>query len=624
MKVQQTQCEVKKKKDKKEPIIYACDFETVAPILEDLDYTYPTNKRDRELMLRERRNNLREEGTRVWIGGVMNINDSTYQYIPFVDTEKESLDNFMEFVFNSPSRSVFYFHNLKFDGQFIACWLLNNGFTNIEIDKRITPNCFSAMVDDLGSWYSITVNKGKKIFTFRDSLKLIPSTIKQMAKDFGLEVSKGEIEYRGEKDFPYKPTAEEIDYHKRDIEILAKCLKIMKDNGYDSITTSACALNEYKRILCGFTKEKYKECKNAKKICNNYFLSVFPKLTPEEDSYIRKSYFGGISWVNPNIINKEIVPKYNGIVLDRKSMHPSNMYYELLPYGRPVYYEGKYQEDKTYNLYIQQIFVKFTWKKNKIPFLHGAGNFASNSNFMLESAPEGSYLTLTNIDLELFLQSADIEFIDYIDGVKFMSSRNLFKPYIDYYYSMKENNKGSLKAIAKLMLNGLYGKFATTQKSRLLKLYIDQDSTTLMGETYESEKDLIYLPVATFVTSYSHKSIKDNFDSLFDKLMYVDTDSAHLVDVTFRDLKHVTLGKKLGNYWFEEFFTRARYLKPKTYYEVDERRGLKYLKSAGLSKDKRDTVEFKDFYAGAVVKNGCLKSFKVKNGVILLEQDFTF
>ena len=130
------------KREKKEPIIYACDFETVAPFVENVDATQYGTKSEFAKAKRIQRDNLREIGTRVWIGGVININDSTYQYIPFVDTEKESLDNFMEFVFKSPTRSIFYFHNLKFDGQFILSWLLEHNFKNVKMDDTLLNNSF--------------------------------------------------------------------------------------------------------------------------------------------------------------------------------------------------------------------------------------------------------------------------------------------------------------------------------------------------------------------------------------------------------------------------------------------------------------------------------------------------
>lgn len=48
-----------------------------------------------------------------------------------------------------------------------------------------------------------------------------------------------------------------------------------------------------------------------------------------------------------------------GIVLDVNSLYPSVMHEEKYPFGNPVYFEGKYEEDNIYDLYIQVIRLFF-------------------------------------------------------------------------------------------------------------------------------------------------------------------------------------------------------------------------------------------------------------------------
>ena len=41
------------------------------------------------------------------------------------------------------------------------------------------------------------------------------------------------------------------------------------------------------------------------------------------------------------------------------------MYKEILPFGEPFFYEGEYQEDKVYPLYIQSLLVHLKLKEGK-------------------------------------------------------------------------------------------------------------------------------------------------------------------------------------------------------------------------------------------------------------------
>ena len=49
----------------------------------------------------------------------------------------------------------------------------------------------------------------------------------------------------------------------------------------------------------------------------------------------------------------------------------------------------------------------------------------------------------------------------YVDGWMFRGKVGMFKDYIDKWMYVKTHEKGAKKLLAKLMLNNLYGKFAT-------------------------------------------------------------------------------------------------------------------------------------------------------------------
>ncbi len=143
------------------------------------------------------------------------------------------------------------------------------------------------------------------------------------------------------------------------------------------------------------------------------------------------------------------------------------MYEKLLPIGEPIFFEGKYKEDKVYNLYIQMITCTFEIKKDKLPTIQIKNTRIFKGNEYLEnSGIEPVCLVLTNIDLELFLEQYNVYELEFICGWKFKGMNGIFTSYIDKWIERKnkatiEGNKGQ-RTLAKLMLNSLYGKFATS------------------------------------------------------------------------------------------------------------------------------------------------------------------
>lgn len=214
------------------------------------------------------------------------------------------------------------------------------------------------------------------------------------------------------------------------------------------------------------------------------------------------------------------------------------MYSKKLPFDLPKHYTGKYEEDKFYNLYIQVIMCSFEIKKNKIPTIQIKGSLSFIPNQYLESSNnELVYLTLTNVDLKLFLEHYNVYNIEYIEGWKFKSINGIFKEYIEKWINRKnqatiEGNLG-IRTLSKLMLNSLYGKLATTLETQSKIPYLE-DEIIHYKLSEKEEKDGIYLPTASFITAYAREitirtsqSIKEYSINKYGKDMYIysDTDS---------------------------------------------------------------------------------------------------
>jgi len=137
------------------------------------------------------------------------------------------------------------------------------------------------------------------------------------------------------------------------------------------------------------------------------------------------------------------------------------MYEKKLPFSEPIFFNGKYENDKVYNLYIQMITCSFEIKENKIPTIQIKHDMSFRGNEYLESSNgEIVCLVLTNIDLELFFEHYNVYELEFVCGWKFKSLQGIFKDYIDKWITRKNNatiegNKAQ-RTLAKLMLNSLY------------------------------------------------------------------------------------------------------------------------------------------------------------------------
>lgn len=174
-------------------------------------------------------------------------------------------------------------------------------------------------------------------------------------------------------------------------------------------------------------------------------------------------------------------------------------------FGEPVFFEGKYKEDKVYNLYVQMITCSFEIKKNKIPTIQIKNNrfkFKENE-YLTSSNNELVTLCLTNIDLKLFFEHYDVYDITYECGYKFKSIQGIFEKYINKWIEIKnqatlEGNAGQ-RTIAKLMLNNLYGKLATSLEVQSKIPFLGEDGIIHYKLTDKEDKKGIYIPRSEFL-----------------------------------------------------------------------------------------------------------------------------
>lgn len=557
-----------------------------------------------------------ENDCRVWAYAVVDIEMTEHFWYG------NNIDDFFLWCEEKGHNSIVFFHNLKFDGTFLLDWLLENGFKHVQHKSERNDKTFMTLISD-GMFYSIEVyfkkqgNNFKKII-FRDSLKILPMSVDKMSKAFNLPMSKLEIDYKAYREPGHKLTQEEIDYIRNDVLIVAGALKFMFEQDMTKMTTASNALAEYKKIIS--TKE---------------FNRLFPK--PLYDFDIRQSYRGGFTYLNPKYASKEI---NEGIVLDVNSLYPSVMYYEYLPYGEGIYFEGQYKEDSLYPLYVQMLTAQFEIKKDHIPTLQLKGNlsFIPTEYITASKDKDGKWtevtLCLTSVDLKLFIDHYDIIDIQYHNGWKYKASNTLFRAYIDKWSKVKIQSKiegnMAMYQLSKLMLNSLYGKFGARVKVRSQIPYLDERGVLKFRYSEYEEKDPIYIPVATFITAYARNKTIRSAQSVYDRFIYADTDSLHLIGTDLPEQLDID-ETRLGAWDHENTFSRAKFIRAKSYIEDSNPKEVwktnEYDKSklkitvAGMPKGCYPYVTYENFEIGAKYQ-GKLTTKRVKGGSVLVDTTF--
>lgn len=539
------------------------------------------------------------EDCRVWAWGIMDIdNIGNFNY-------GNRISDFMSYI-KLLVPATLYFHNLKFDGEFLLTELFKNGFKHVKTKRELEKNTFTTLISDKGQFYSMEICFGKKgthneSIVIYDSLKIIPFPVAKVAETFNLPILKGEIDYDLYREVGHVLTQEELSYLKNDVEIMARALKVLFSQGLTKMTQGANALYDYKRII-GKSK----------------FVKWFP--IPDYDGDIRQAYKGGFTYLNPKFKGVDIG---EGLVFDINSLYPYVMYTEPLPYGEGIYFKGQYQPDPERPLYICMITCQFELKENYIPTIQLKNNLSFvPTQYITSSKGEDVTMCLTNVDLELFLEHYNVYNIDYHSGWKFRAAHNMFKDYIDKWIKIKiessENGNGGMRTLAKLMLNALYGKFGTNPNVRSKYPYFrDGQVGYITGE--QETREPIYIPMAVFITSWARNKTIRSAQQCFDRFIYADTDSLHIAGTEipeFLDI-HPT---RLGAWKHESTFTRARFIRQKSY--IEEIDGKLNITCAGLPERCYPYVTFDNFRSGASY-GGKLTFKHVRGGVVLSPTEFT-
>lgn len=602
---------------------------------------------------------------------------------------------------------VIYYHNLKFDGSFWLDFLLvqkklKQAYirTGKEINQvewlpkgKMKNNTFRYSVSAIGGqWYSIIIKVNNHFIEIRDSLKLLPFSVKRIGKSFKTKHQKLDMEYTGYRYAGCEITDEEKRYIANDVLVVKEALEIMFQQGHDKLTIGACCFEEFKdgynrKIATEFDPPSYEE-----KLPNLYAETM--KLAygenvegiPTVGDYIRASYRGGWCYL---VKGKEEREFYNGTTADVNSLYPSMMSSEsgnYYPVGRPWFWKGNFCDDPFMRVppivneqyWFVRLRTRFYLKPGMLPTIQLKHNSLYKGNEFLTTSdvlnPEvGNYysqyigldgevkeaiveMTMTQTDYQLMIEHYDLKDTEILDGAMFKAEIGLFDDYMAKYKKIKQESKGAMRELAKLFLNNLYGKMASSTDSSFKLAYVKEDGVVGFLPVIENNKKPGYIPIGSAITSYARnftiRASQKNYHGL-DKpgFIYADTDSIHC-DLPPDKIQGIKVHPtdfccwKLESCWDVGTFTRQKtYIEHVVKEDLEDCKPYYNVKCAGmpqrckdlfvmslsgeitgeLNEEERDFVNqrrtLQDFHKGLVVPSS-LKPKRIKGGILLIDQTY--
>lgn len=602
---------------------------------------------------------------------------------------------------------VIYYHNLKFDGSFWLDFLLvqkklKQAYirTGKEINQvewlpksKMKNNTFRYSVSAIGGqWYSMNIKVNNHFIEIRDSLKLLPFSVERIGKAFKTKHQKLDMEYTGYRYAGCEITEEEQRYIANDALVVKEALEIMFQQGHDKLTIGACCLEEFKdgynrKIATEFDSSSYEE-----KLPNLYTETM--KLAygenvegiPTVGDYIRASYRGGWCYL---VKGKEEREFYNGTTADVNSLYSSMMSSEsgnYYPVGRPWFWKGNFCDEPFMRVppivneqyWFVRLRTRFYLKPGMLPTIQLKHNSLYKGNEFLTTSdvlnPEdGNYysqyigldgevkeaiveMTMTQTDYQLMIEHYNLKDTEILDGAMFKAEIGLFDDYMAKYKKIKQESKGAMRELAKLFLNNLYGKMASSTDSSFKLAYVKEGGVVGFLPVIENNKKPGYIPIGSAITSYARnftiRAAQKNYHGV-DKpgFIYADTDSIHC-DLPPDQIQGIKVHPtdfccwKLESCWDVGTFTRQKtYIEHVVKEDLEDCKPYYNVKCAGmpqrckdlfvmslsgeingeLNEEEREFVSqrrtLQDFHKGLVVPSS-LKPKRIKGGILLIDQTY--
>lgn len=541
-----------------------------------------------------------------------------------------------------PDDRIIYAHNGgAFDFNFVLQYIIKMTGKKLFRVEGVLPRGSSFLSIDIRRYYLDSTGEYVEgpLLSFRDSLAILPFSLKSLTEAFKTECAKGEWDHDNVKKHRKDPKL--LEYLKADCvglyQVLDKYFNwpMVKESGV-SFTVASQALKIFRTTL----KTRLMGCNGA------------------VDTFVRKGYFGGRTEIfRPYFITE--FPLYHRMLKegdkwtkaqwehydtemekntdrldcwDINSLYPSVMRDFEFP-GAFKRWSYKYDPkslgfweadvDVPADLYVPPlgILAHIDKKTKKVTVVSDS----SQGKFIF---PTGKFSGVwTTAELE-YAKKLGVK-VHTRKGAIFHSAGHLFKDFINELYTKRKNSgKDSVDSfICKLIMNSSYGRFGLN----LIRdqLVIDEGQSGVSDSCYEFEtgevingkpvifrfvrekkriKSFTNVAIAAYVTSYARLRMHQHYMRHQDRLYYTDTDSAY---VYYN--KQMKSSYDLGDFKYEYSGAEMCSLLPKTY-------ALSGI--TGLKDKKGDIIRSKAVIKG--IGKEALKARKVGVSDLynLLEGDF--
>lgn len=492
-----------------------------------------------------------------------------------------------------------YAHNLDFD----IAKLYKYGKT-FEID-------FSSKSIIIDKKFCRAHIKGTNVYLC-DSLKLFPSSLEQLTKDFELTAGKKDIDYKA---MGYESKTDFFEHVEADNPIFREYFEYDCKALYE-LLEKGIAISE-------LTEEEFIKCPTAPALAMKIFKTKYPEqyktITDNHnplfvENFFRNAYVGARTEVFRPLLQGQ------GYHYDVNSLYPYVMLVNDFPIG---HYDVVYDNIESNYIYesIKNNEGVFTnaifWADVEQPdtYLPVLPYHAKDRLYF----PVGSFSGYWT-DVELFEAERQGAIINVKSCVVWKRKAPVFKDFITELMKGKMESTGAKRNFYKLIQNSFYGKWGM---NRIRETYYEWSEAkekelkekgipyiiTRLSKNLEiiccnvSAKHIEYIhpEISTYITSYArlvlYKALRAQVDAGAN-IYYCDTDSM----VTDRPLPADMVDDKIYGKWkLERTINEGIFLQPKFYAEqVSD--GKYELKSKGLLKQYRETLSYesyKDLYEKA-------------------------
>ena len=338
---------------------------------------------------------------------------------------------------NSSAKTI-YFHNLgRFDGIFLlkhlALYHPNYTVKPLMRDNRL---------------YEIAVySKHKRLlFTFRDSLHLLPGKLDDLAKNLCPELgSKGSISYEDVRLESLSTMKESLlDYMEQDILLLGGIMQTFQDIYYKAYQADIVNKLTIASLALSLFREKYYD--------DNKHRIHIPN--QNEDTFIRRGYYGGHT--DAYIPYGKYLYYY-----DVNSLYPFVMKEFPMPGGRPVWHSGleTIPLDSMFGFIEAYVECPKSIKKPFLPYRNKDGTLIF---------PTGTFVGVYYSEELKYARDIGYTIIP-ICGYLFEEMESPFKGYVHSLFESRSNAKkmgnNALSYVYKILMNSLYGRFGINPQS---------------------------------------------------------------------------------------------------------------------------------------------------------------